>query len=526
MLVSIICWALTVLGCLMGTRYYVHMLQLESYQLDGYMRWIKARGAHPVLINSCIGVGFAVMNICITALVRSHVPAVQGGAKVSVTAVFALVAFLMMRSWAAQSQKKPLAFTPRVKRLYWYLGGVCALLGAVLELLNVGCFMYSFVPMIVWAGAYAAQPGEQRINHSFFLDAQKKLAERPDLIKIGITGSYGKTSTKFVLKTLLEEKYNVLATPSSFNTPMGVTRIVREQLRPEHQIFIGEMGARHVGDIKEMCELVHPSIGVLTSIGPQHLETFGSIENVANTKNELVEALPADGMAFFAADGGWLDKLYARAACEKYRAGLTRDKMYMRAEDISVGPDGSTFTLVCEDGGRIRCTTRLLGKHNVQNIVLSAAVAHKLGVSMDQLASGIGKIEPIEHRLQLIPGAGGKVVIDDAFNSNPAGAARAMEVLASFDGLRCVVTPGMVELGAREEELNREFGRQMAKACDAAILLGKKRAQPIREGMIEVGFTEQNIFVVDSLDAAMPILAALNADVTLFENDLPDNYTE
>ena len=105
MLVSIICWALTVLGCLMGTRYYVHMLQLESYQLDGYMRWIKARGAHPVLINSCIGVGFAVMNICITALVRSHVPAVQGGAKVSVTAVFALVAFLMMRSWAAQSQK-------------------------------------------------------------------------------------------------------------------------------------------------------------------------------------------------------------------------------------------------------------------------------------------------------------------------------------------------------------------------------------------------------------------------------------
>ena len=182
--------------------------------------------------------------------------------------------------------------------------------------------------------------------------------------------------------------------------------------------------------------------------------------------------------------------------------------------------------MVCEDGGRIRCTTRLLGKHNVQNIVLSAAVAHKLGVSMDQLASGIGKIEPIEHRLQLIPGAGGKVVIDDAFNSNPAGAARAMEVLASFEGLRCVVTPGMVELGAREEELNREFGRQMAKACDAAILLGKKRAQPIREGMIEVGFTEQNIFVVDSLDAAMPILAALNADVTLFENDLPDNYTE
>ena len=526
MLASILSWALMVLGCLMGTRYYVHMLQLESYQLDGYMRWIKARGYHQAIINAAAGLGFTVLGIIISLITRSQSSAVSGGAQVSLSAVFALFAFLHMRAWAAHAQKKPLAFTQRVKRLYGYLGGVCALAGAVLELLGVGYMMYALVPLAVYAGAYSAQPGETRINNSFFADAQKRLQERPDLIKIGITGSYGKTSTKFVLKTLLSEKYNVLATPSSFNTPMGVTRVIREQLKPEHQIFIGEMGARHVGDIKEMCELVHPSIGILTSIGPQHLETFGSIENVANTKNELVEALPADGIAFFAADGGWLDKLYKRATCEKYRAGLTHDRMYMRAEDITMGPDGSTFTLVCEDGERVTCTTRLLGKHNVQNIVLSAAVAHKLGVSMDELASGVSKIEPIEHRLQLIPGAGGKVVIDDAFNSNPAGAARAMDVLSSFEGLRCVVTPGMVELGEREEELNREFGRQMAAACEAVILLGKKRTQPIREGLLEAGFIEQNIFTVDSLDAAMPILAALNADVTLFENDLPDNYTE
>ena len=265
---------------------------------------------------------------------------------------------------------------------------------------------------------------------------------------------------------------------------------------------------------------------MLTAIGPQHLETFGTIENVANTKNELVEALPEGGIAFFAADGGWLDKLYARATCQKYRAGLTHDRMYMRAEDISVGPEGSTFTLVCEDGERALCRTRLLGKHNIQNITLSAAVARRLGVSMEEIARGVSKLELVEHRLQLIPGAGGKVVIDDAFNSNPAGAARAMEVLASFSGLRCVVTPGMVELGEREEELNREFGRQMARACEAAILLGKKRSAPIREGLIEAGFDEKSIFVVDSLEAAMPILGALGADVTLFENDLPDNYAE
>lgn len=526
MLASVICWALIMLGCLLGTRYYVHMLQLESYQLDGYMRWMKARGWTRALINAGAGLAFCALDIAIGLLMRGQSGAAVQGARVSVAAVFALGAFIHMKAWAAQAQKKPLVFTPRVKRLYGYLAGVCALMCVLLMLMRVGYLLYVLMPLVVWAGAYAAQPGEQHINRRFFLDAQKRLDERPDLIKIGITGSYGKTSTKFVLKTLLAEKYNVLATGSSLNTPMGVTRVIREQLRPEHEVFIGEMGARHVGDISEMCELVHPTIGVLTSIGPQHLETFGNIETVASTKNELVEALPADGIAFFAADGGWLDKLYARAACQKYRAGLTHDRMYMRAEEIAVGPEGSTFTLVCEDGERVQCRTRLLGKHNIQNITLSAAVARRLGVTMEQIATGVSKLEPVEHRLQLIPGAGGKVVIDDAFNSNPAGAARAMEVLASFSGLRCVVTPGMVELGEREEELNREFGRQMARACEAAILMGKKRSEPIRAGLIEAGFDEKSIFVVDSLDAAMPILGALGADVTLFENDLPDNYAE
>lgn len=523
---NIICWALIMLGCMLGTRYYVHMLQLESYQLDGYMRWFKARGTKPALVNLIIGSAFCALDIAIRFIMRSQSAAAAGGAAVSVAALFAMAAFMHMRSMTAQAQKKPLAFTARVKRLYCYLGGLFGLTTIILMLLRAGYAAYMLMPFMVWAGAYAAQPVERHINNRFFMDAQQKLSAHKGLIRIGITGSYGKTSTKFILKTLLEEKYNVLATPASFNTPMGVTKVIREQLKPEHEVFLGEMGARHVGDIKEMCELVRPEIGVLTSIGPQHLETFGNIETVASTKNELVEALPAGGRAFFAADGGWLDKLYARARCEKYRAGLTHDRMYMRAEGLTVGPEGSAFTLVCEDGGRVECHTCLLGRHNIQNITLSAAVAHVLGVTMAELAHGISRLEPIQHRLQIIPGASGKTVIDDAFNSNPAGAAAAMDVLASFGGLRCVVTPGMVELGEREYELNREFGRQMAKACEAAILMGRKRSEPIKQGLIEAGFEASNIFVVDSLAAAMPILGALNADVTLFENDLPDNYTE
>ena len=134
----------------------------------------------------------------------------------------------------------------------------------------------------------------------------------------------------------------------------------------------------------------------------------------------------------------------------------------------------------------------------------------------------------MEHRLQLIRGAGGVTVIDDAFNANPAGAKAAMEVLAGFPGRRICVTPGMVELGEEEKELNRIFGRQMAAACSIAILIGKKRSEPLHEGLREGGFAEENIHVVASLDEATALLARTTqpGDVVLFENDLPDNYDE
>ena len=154
------------------------------------------------------------------------------------------------------------------------------------------------LPLWVALGGLLAWPIEKLVSEMYFRDAQKKLAARPDIIKIGITGSYGKTSVKFILGTILQEKYQTLITPSSFNTPMGVTKIIRERLTPATQVFVAEMGARHVGDIKELCRLVHPRYGVLTSVGPQHLDTFHTLERIKNTKYELMDAVPADGCCF------------------------------------------------------------------------------------------------------------------------------------------------------------------------------------------------------------------------------------
>ena len=451
-----------------GSLESLHMLQLESYQLDGYRRWIAANKER--------------------AYVKGFVSAI--------VSLLAMTAFSFFAGvWT------------------YFLTAVVALGCGVISFLLYRRRPAPFAVPAAWVwtmalSALLAQPMEKAINRRFFRDAQKKLRENPDLIRIGITGSYGKTSTKFILATILSEKYEVLATPSSFNTPMGITRIVREQLQPRHQVFLAEMGARHKGDIAELVDLVHPKYGLLTSVGPQHLETFGTIENVAATKFELIEGLPADGAAFFAGDGGICEALYAKTTIDKTLAGLA-ENCAVRAEDVRVTTEGSTFSLVAPQG-RIACKTPLLGRHNIQNAVLCAAAALKLGLTLEQVAAGLAKVEPVEHRLQLIRGAGGVTVIDDAFNANPAGAKAAMEVLAGFPGRRICVTPGMVA------------------ACSIAILIGKKRSEPLHEGLREGGFAEENIHVVANLDEATALLARTTqpGDVVLFENDLPDNYDE
>ena len=320
-------------------------------------------------------------------------------------AAFAALAWALDQRLHKQKQKKPMAFTPRMKRLYACLAVICLAGSLILWALGVPPYpLFIAVPYLALAAGYLMQPVENRINEGFKNQARAILKQRDDLIKIGITGSYGKTSTKFILAAILSERFRVLATPASFNTPMGLTRVIREQLDNTHQIFLAEMGARHVGDIRELVDLVHPTIGLITSVGPQHLETFHDIEIVANTKFELIEGVTeANGMAFFSMDNGWVSKLYDRATCKKFAAGLQGTNLDMRADDITVGPSGSQFILRNAFGETVKCTTRLLGRHNIQNIVLASCCAEKLGMSMPEIARGIARIKPVEHRLPAHP---------------------------------------------------------------------------------------------------------------------------
>ena len=531
-----------VTGCLLAGKGLIHYFQLESYQFPGYFRTLKRNWLKAVMPGFCMTVLLISMILMGEALIEFMEWKRFTWVEYGIYAVILIAGgWLFGRIFSEKNAKKAFVYTARIKRFYAvafvvmtlvFLGIRSALIEAPptaggYSLTELFVLYPLLLPLWIALSGLLAWPIEKGISELYFRDAQKILRNRKDLIRSGITGSWGKTSVKFILGTILEEKYHTLVTPASFNTPMGVTKVIRSKLEPGHRVFVAEMGARHVGDIREMCRLVHPEIGILTSVGPQHLDTFKTLERVIKTKYELIDALPADGQSFFADDGDICRGLYEKTRKDKTIAGLDPAYDDVWAENISYTPEGSSFDL-CTKDERKRCRSRLLGELNIRNILLCASVAFRLGLTAEQIAHGIEKISPIEHRLQLISNPGGMSVIDDAFNSNIKGAKQAFQALKAFPGNRIVITPGMVELGEKEYEMNREFGEAMAGCCDTAILVGKKRSEAIAEGLRTGGFAESGLHVVSSLDEATVLLRQIvrPGDTVLFENDLPDNYSE
>lgn len=537
--VQIALYALAAAGMTAASTHLVHILQLEGYKNKNLKRWMGANRSRVfVLPMAASAFGLLLALICNLVFIKQPVAYLVSGVVLSLVYLAAMLLYAKARR--IKNAKKPLVMTSRVKRLFVAIAVVYALVCGALWALDAfvlygtvlfGLALFALLLLVaigVMVANSLASPVEKAVQRWFLNDARRILAERDDLIKIGITGSYGKTSCKFILGTILSERYDVLVPPSSYNTPMGVTRVVREQLKNSHEVMIAEMGARNVGDIRELCELVKPQFGLLTSVGPQHLETFGTIENIAKTKYELIEGLPAHGCAFFPADNEICRGLYNKTNIEKYLFAVEYEgSAEARAENVRCGSFGSRFELVI-GGERIECETRLLGKHNIANIVGCACVAHRLGLTPTQIRIGIRKIQPVEHRLQLLPTSGGVAVIDDAFNANPSGVRAAMEVLSGFEGRKIVVTPGMVELGDKEAEENRAFGKVMAGVADIVFLIGPKHTKPIYDGLMEAKFSHDAVRVFGSLSEASEELwkLARPGDVVIFENDLPDNYNE
>jgi len=387
--------------------------------------------------------------------------------------------------------------------------------------------IYCFSHLFLLAANYLLKPVEKHINDKYYNDAKRILASMPDLKIIGVTGSYGKTSTKHYLNRILAEHFDVMMTPGSYNTTMGVIRTIREYLKPYNEVFIVEMGAKQPCDIKEICDLVHSEIGIVTAVGEQHLESFKTIENVQRTKFELVDSLPADGLAVINDDFPFVaNRKVNNVECIRYAVTAT-DAAEYTAEDITYSPTGTTFNLITPSGEKIEFKTRLVGECNVSNLLAAIIVGLRLGVPVGKIRYAVSQIEQVEHRLNMKRTPGGITIIDDAFNSNPTGSKMALDVLAMMtQGKRIVVTPGMIELGDRQSELNEAFGVKIANCADVAIVVGEYNREAIVAGIESVTPRTAKIHKVNSFAEAQTLLATMlrPGDTILYENDLPDTF--
>lgn len=337
------------------------------------------------------------------------------------------------------------------------------------------------------------RPWEKCIQRYWLKRAQHTLARHTGLIKIGITGSYGKTSVKNILAAMLSTKYKVVASPASFNTPMGFARTINQNLQADTQVLIMEMGARRVGEIRAMCDLLQPDHGIVTSIGACHLATFGSIENVARTKGELFASLPPTGVAVTDGDNTW---------CQQLK---------------------HPQLILVKSAEQPTYLTSLLGAHQQKNIQLAAVLARKLGVSQVAIKRVALGLQPTPHRLERVVAPNGIIVLDDSYNANPDSAAAALAVLKTYHTRKVVQTPGFVEQGLNTAAAHAQLCAQIKAVADAVIVVGNLNREYFAHGLS--GWSGEVVYVPNR-EAAKAYYAQLlkSGDVLLLLNDVPENY--
>ena len=450
--------------------------------------------------------------------------------------LFLIINLLLERK---QSQNKlPLKYTARVKRLT-FTNILVVLIPIIVMSIFVNKSNLVYCYLILGLFAYLNNlyillallintPVESLVGFYFKNKAIHKIKSMKTLKVIGITGSYGKTSSKNILNDILNIKYNSLPTPKNFNTPFGLMITINNYLDKFTDVFIAEMGACQSGDIKELCNLVHPKYGIITKIGVAHLATFGSRENIQKTKFELIESLPSDGLGILNGDDEWQRNYKIKNNCKIKWIGIDSEDVDVRATNIKLSPNGTKFDCYFKDSNKpYQFETKLLGYANVYNILAGIALGREFGMTIEQLKAGVAKVKAVEHRLELKK-IGNINIIDDAYNSNPTGAKMALDVLKMMPGKHIVVTPGMIELGDEEYKKNKEFGTQIAESTDEVILVGAEKTKPILEGLKEKNFDESKIHIINDVLKAFPLIQTLKENETyvLLENDLPDIFNE
>ena len=504
-----------IINLLILLTFHMHMFQLNSYFFKKHFRWLKTN-TRKIIIQ-------ILMIIFPTALLSSSN---------TITNVLSIIflAFSIFYNFPRKKAKIPFKITNRVKRMFITEVILILVIFTISKFKNFIfiklCILNISSIFIALIANFINSPIEYFGKKHYINQAKKILNEMPNLIVIGVTGSYGKTSVKNFLSKTLSVKYEVLTTPKNYNTTMGVVKTIREELKPIHQVFICEMGATNIGDIKEICDIVKPRIGIITAIGPQHLESFKTIDNIIKTKFELADSVKENGGVTFI---NYNNEYLANQKIENniFTYGVSNKALNYNAYNLTSSSKGLSFNMLDKNSNKeIEFKTKLIGKHNVINLTAAIGVANYLGIPLEKLVYPIREIKSVEHRLQLIS-RGNLTIIDDSYNSNPISSKSALDTLSEFEGTKIIVTPGLIELGNDERKYNYEFGKYMTKICDYIFLVSSESSKSILEGISDTDFSKERVFNVDAPQEAIMQISNLEISgqiTVLLENDLPDNY--
>lgn len=513
---------------ILKTRKSFHMLQQNWYDKSfRYLKWCFRNIKKSFLTIDILIIPIIVVCYFIKVSYVYYI--------IAIAYLFATYVFFKITK--TEQVKKPLVYTARLKRL-----SVTMLILYAIPLIfiltkfnddNVYLY-YLILAIMMWLDflivALANRintPVEKMVYFHYLRQAKAKIASMPTMKRIGITGSYGKTTSKNVLNDILSTSFNTTPTPLNYNTAYGVINAINNYLDKFSDIFIVEMGTLKRGDIKKIANIAKPEYGILTKIGVAHLETLGSQENIQKEKFSLIESLPEDGVAVLNRDDELQVNYELKNKCKVIWIGIDNDADVM-AKNIKLSHEGSTFDCVIKGNPKVyHFQTRLLGKVNIYNILAGIALGLEFGIKDEKLEMAVKRVKATEHRLELKKYRD-LFIIDDAYNSNPVGSKMACEVLGLMPGKKIMVTPGMIDLGEKQNELNEKFGEYIADAADEVILVGERQTKPIYKGLMNKKFSEKHIHVINDVKEAFPLALKLKDKDTyvLLENDLPDIFNE
>ena len=499
----------------------LHMFQQNRYEFYRYTTWLFNKNN----IHFSLHIIFIIIILLIDLLIKS---------KLKILLILALViiyAIYLLYKENNTEYIKDLVYTMRVKRQIVFFGIIMIivlflLINLFINNLSIVAIASLYLPyLLIYPLALLTMPLENYIKKRYENEARSIINGMPNLIKVGITGSFGKTTTKNVVRGIIEDKYYTLMTPASYNTPMGITRTIRENLKSIHEVFICEMGADHVGEITYLMDFIKPTYGILTAIGPQHLNTFKSIDNIIKEKFEIIEKLPKDGVGIINIDNEYIKNYKIRNTCKIITIGIDNKEADYVPYNISYDQNGTRFDLRINDE-ECHFETPLLGKHNIMNVLSGIVLAIELGLTNEQLNKAVLNVKRVEHRLELKK-INGFTFIDNAFNSNPVSSKLSLDVLEMMPGKRIIVTPGLIDLGSSQDEYNYEFGKYMIGKCDFVLLIGEKQTQKVYQGLNDSNYNMNNVLVFNNVKEAFSYIYNHFSieDTILLENDLPDAFS-